>query len=255
MENRIAYDKEQVQKLDAEIAALPEGKLRCYANGDFYTWMWILGNNERKVIPKTERSFAGALARKGFLENNREKFLIDINALEKYLKVYKSIEKVNERFSKISNPEFCTLAGEYAADEDAKAWEAARYPKSCEYPENLIIKTIRGDLVRSKFEAMVANILFRMGLPYRYEQIHTFGKSSIATDFTILDPRTNEEVLLECYGMLERGSYRETYIRKHTTYVRNGKIPGINMLEFFETDTYKFDELTAERKLKDFFYG
>ena len=78
--------------------------------------------------------------------------------------------------------------GEIALSE----WEASEYNKSTDHPEHLIIPAPKGEMVRSKSEAMIAQVLFSHHIPYRYEEVHNIAGTNIATDFTILHPRTKE---------------------------------------------------------------
>lgn len=41
---------------------------------------------------------------------------------------------------------------------DTEKWESAPYDKSDKQPEHLCHKTVKGDMVRSKSEAIIANI-------------------------------------------------------------------------------------------------
>ena len=69
--------------------------------------------------------------------------------------------------------------------------------------EKLIHRTKRGEMVRSKSEVIIANMLDSLKLGYAYEQPFTGKDGSIRyTDFTIEDAESGRTVLLEHLGML-----------------------------------------------------
>ena len=64
--------------------------------------------------------------------------------------------------------------------------------------EGLIHRTARGELVRSKSEVIIANLLHALGITYAYEQPFTGQDGSVRyPDFTIEDAETGRRVFLE----------------------------------------------------------
>jgi hypothetical protein len=64
--------------------------------------------------------------------------------------------------------------------------------------EGLIHRTTRGELVRSKSEVIIANLLHTLGITYAYEQPFTGQDGSVRyPDFTIEDAETGRRVFLE----------------------------------------------------------
>ena len=77
------------------------------------------------------------------------------------------------------------------------SWEYAPYNKSTDYPEDLIVPAPKGEMMRSKSEASIAQVLYSHGIPYRYEEIHEIYGTDMATDFTIMHPKTGAIILWE----------------------------------------------------------
>ncbi|MEU1603105.1 ATP-dependent RecD-like DNA helicase [Micromonospora matsumotoense] len=98
------------------------------------------------------------------------------------------------------------------------------------YAEHLIHRTTRGDLVRSKSEVVIANLLHAAGLEYHYERplAGTAGSSVIHPDFTFVDA-AGEPVVWEHLGMLDRPGYRASWERRRHWYVANGFTLGENL--------------------------
>ena len=69
--------------------------------------------------------------------------------------------------------------------------------------EGLIHRTARGELVRSKSEVIVANMLDNLHIMYAYEQPSRADDGSVRyPDFTIDDAETGQRIYLEHLGML-----------------------------------------------------
>lgn len=90
----------------------------------------------------------------------------------------------------------------------------------------LVHRTARGELVRSKSEVIVADLLDGLGLPYAYEQPFTGPDGSVRyPDFTIDDAETGRRVLIEHLGMLDKPDYAERWERKLKWYRAAGVRP------------------------------
>ena len=123
--------------------------------------------------------------------------------------------------------------------------------------ENLIYHTTRGELVRSKSEKIIADLLDRLGIPYDYEKPF-IGKDSRTKypDFTIEDATSGQRIILEHLGMLSQTSYKERWNKKLEWYRSQGVIPkdeGENEETILMTTTEEDikDDSKIEKKLKD----
>ena len=91
------------------------------------------------------------------------------------------------------------------------------------YAEHLVHRTIRGELVRSKSELVIANFLHSIGLPYIYERElpGTVDNDRLRPDFSFIDD-AGDVILWEHLGMLDRPGYAEGWDWKRAWYARNG---------------------------------
>lgn len=98
------------------------------------------------------------------------------------------------------------------------------------YAEHLIHRALKGHMVRSKSELVIANILHNMKLEYQYEQKFYGPKTNdiFLPDFLFVDP-SGEPVIWEHLGMLIRDDYRESWERKKERYEKNGFREGKNL--------------------------
>ena len=92
--------------------------------------------------------------------------------------------------------------------------------------EYLIHKTERGELVRSKSELVIANMLHSRGVSYAYEQPVNFPNNQIRyPDFTVNDVHTGTVYYWEHNGMLSNARYRQGWERKKAEYRAMGILP------------------------------
>lgn len=89
--------------------------------------------------------------------------------------------------------------------------------------DRLIHRTERGELVRSKSELIIANMMRARGIDYEYEKPLTLGGGSPRwPDFTIRHPRQPQTVYWEHLGMLANEGYRRKWNEKLAWYRANG---------------------------------
>jgi len=117
-----------------------------------------------------------------------------------------------------------------------------------EVPE---IYSDRGERVRSKSEKMIADKLFQLGIPYKYEApliLEPIGR--VYPDFTILNKASRKEIYWEHLGMMDNPEYAEKAVRKINTYESNGKLLGRDVILTFETMRYPLDMRRVEEMLR-----
>ncbi len=90
---------------------------------------------------------------------------------------------------------------------------------------NLIYRTDRGELVRSKSEWIIADKLNTEGIDYQYEQPLMLGGVERLPDFTIVDDDSGVIWYWEHNGLLDNTEYRERWERKLAAYRDDGILP------------------------------
>ena len=92
--------------------------------------------------------------------------------------------------------------------------------------DGLIHRTTHGELVRSKSEVIVANLLHSLGLAYAYEQPFSGIDGTVRyPDFTIDDAESGRRVFLEHLGMLSEPAYKRRWLAKLDWYRNQGVLP------------------------------
>jgi hypothetical protein len=94
------------------------------------------------------------------------------------------------------------------------------------YPEKLIHRTLTGELVRSKSEVVVANVLTKLGIDYKYEEpVEVAPHDFRLPDFTI--SFKGKTWYWEHLGMLNLESYKKEWEQKKAWYKKHKLIEKI----------------------------
>lgn len=99
------------------------------------------------------------------------------------------------------------------------------------YEQSLIHRTLKGELVRSKSEVIIANMLYEAGIEYEYEKELDLGEDGIRIpDFTIEDAESGLCFYWEHCGMLSDAAYNKHWQEKQALYKKHGIIEGDNLI-------------------------
>ncbi|MBB2868617.1 UNVERIFIED_ORG: hypothetical protein GGI63_005261 [Rhizobium esperanzae] len=93
------------------------------------------------------------------------------------------------------------------------------------YEENLIHRTSRGEMVRSKSEVIIADHLASKSIEYAYEQALTIEGTTKYPDFTVEDAASGDVLYWEHCGMLHVPRYRRRWEEKLAWYRTVGILP------------------------------
>ena len=259
----VEYLHKLEQELTKSIAAdmrqlgkYPAGRLRCYRNGTRYNW-YVVENGESKPIYKKDAELAEELARKGVLLETIEINKRRLKAVKLCLKYYDT-SIPGERF-RSKSPEYRRLATAhinrhgYTADE--WAWMMEERPVQQRHPEDLNVPCELGYDVRSKSEADMVSALVRHHIVFRYEwPIKTDQYPYYCfPDFTVRHPLTDETIIIEHFGLMDRDRYIRDNANKLRDYFLLGYYPGKNLFFTYETLADKFTSYDAERFVKALF--
>ena len=284
IESEIMKEREELERILAEtkkrLRNTPEGYLRvANRNGKVQYYLKNDDKGDNKIndknddlstekhdyndkkngryIRKNERELAIRIAQRDYdklvLKNVEER----IKAIDSFLLKYKKTnlkeiyKKTNTYRRELINP--IMLSDE----EFVKRWQEVEYEGKAFSDDIQGIITERGEKVRSKSEKIIADKLYVLGIPYRYEYpIVLDGKIKVYPDFTILKMPEREEVYLEHFGMMDDPDYVEKVISKLSIYERNRIYIGINMFVTQETsknvlNTKALDELIRKLFLEE----
>ena len=123
---------------------------------------------------------------------------------------------------------------DFFIEDEFDAWEYAEYEKSTYMPEHLTQPTNKGENVRSKSESLIANKLFELAVPYRYEQVLHIGLEEFAPDFTVRCRRTGKTFYWEHFGLISNTKYMDKHWWKLQLYASAGIKPWDNLIVTYD---------------------
>lgn len=139
-------------------------------------------------------------------------------------------------------------------------WMSSEYKGLTFEKEAPLFLTDNKERVRSKSEVLIANLLNRLNIPYKYEcplslKIHgsPIPNYTIYPDFTLLDIKHRKEIYYEHFGMMDNANYAEKVVAKLATYQSNGIYVGKNLLVSYETQKQPLNSYVVEDLLRNFF--
>lgn len=139
---------------------------------------------------------------------------------------------------------------ELTDEEYVNQWLARPFVGKPISPDQQQFQTERGDIVRSKSEVLIANQLFHLGIPYRYEcpvNLKTFG--IVYPDFMLLNTKTRKEYIYEHLGMMDDPHYVENAMKKIRAYEQNGIYIGDKLIVTMETSVTPLNTKVLENML------
>ena len=226
---------EQIKRLENIIEKLPAGKLIRGENGKYQQWFRSDGH-VRTYISKKQKELIEKLAIKKYLSYQLEDCENEKRAIEFYLRHHREDVGKAEKFL-TEKSEYGELLSPYfkTKSKELQEWLQEPFERNPQYNDNLILKTISGNPVRSKSEVIIDTLLFINKIPFRYECALKLGRRTYYPDFTIKHPKTGKIYYWEHFGMMDDEEYIKKAYSKLQVYALNGIIPSINLIMTFET--------------------
>lgn len=231
--------KEIIRESRKRLQNVPQGHLRIAKKKNRLEYYYINEDEKNmsgRYLKKSEEYLA-----KRIVQRDYDTYIIKyaterIKVIDKFLENYEKT-RLNNVLSKMNSYRKKLVEQAIISDEEfVKQWQETKYVKK-EFEDDLQeIITEKGEYVRSKSEKIIADKLYMLGIPYRYEcPILLDGNIKIYPDFTILKMPERKEVYLEHFGMLDDPNYVNNTIFKLNTYERNGIYLGVNLFVTYET--------------------
>lgn len=236
---------------------VPDGFLHIagkYGNNSKYYQRHSGSNAKNIYIKKKDIDLVRKLAQKDYDIKVLEAVREELKVLNKFLKKYSELD-IHEIYNNL-HPERKKLITPILESDEMflDRWQSCKYEPSDYKEENLVYSTLNNEMVRSKSECLIANLLLHKGIPYHYEKPLTLSNGKIVfPDFTLLDIRHRKELYLEHLGMMDKPEYVERNIRKLQDYERSGIFIGKNLLLTYETEKTPLDLNLVDKMLDSYF--
>ena len=168
LEQMLTLTNDKIKKIEKQLHNYPTGRIQCFDNGKYTKW-YHLENGSRKYIPKSDINFARTLSYKQYLVSSLQDLYVDQKALMKALKCYNNYDSKENEFLENENYAEILKHIETTSTDDLEAWSREEYPRNTFNPSGLKHQSISGNILRSKSEMIIDQLLFINGIPYRYE--------------------------------------------------------------------------------------
>lgn len=260
LQEAIEQNQEEITRIIKEreksLESAPEGRLRISRRKKGVQFYQIKEKNMRhgKYLKKEDANIAVALAQKSYDEQA-------VVLLKKILKEMKGVEtknlfvQVDQLYSKLSIERRKLVTPVRLSDSRyVELWESEEYKGlSFREEDNSDFYTDKGERVRSKSEILIANQLFKHGVPYRYEYpLKLYGGKIVYPDFMVLNVRTRKEYYWEHIGLLDYPDYRENVMHKLEDYAESGYFPGERLIITAETTRHPLKMRMIEMLIKKY---
>lgn len=223
MENIERLDK-WINDIEAKLKKYPQGEIFVARNGKGFKWYY------RETEDSERRAISFYLRHHQKRPWKSERLLADNPGYQELL--LPAYRPVSERLAE---------------------WAKEPYQKCEKEPEKLTVRIPDGSFVRSKSEALIAMILFKYRIPFRYECALHLGDITYFPDFTIRHPKTGEVFYFEHFGLMDKKSYVLKTNRKLENYNLHGIIQSKNLITTYETKDRPLDVEYVEMLVKYYF--
>ena len=255
LEREMQEEQVLIQKKQKALEQAPKGRLVATKNGNQRTEYRHAIDGARVYLSAGEADKISALAQKrydaSFLKVLEHNYSCKENAA-KWLSRQWSYDSAGSHASEALK--FTWSSYEEELETAKREWQEKPFYALEFHEEEKTVETKRGELVRSKSEKIIADLLYDLGLAYKYEKRLYVHDRCYYPDFTIYDPVHDRELLLEHFGGMDDGEYAKNMVVKINDYERAGYEVGKTFFYTLETRTVHANMRRLERELRDYFF-
>lgn len=254
LSQQLTYQKQLYKKITAELLKYPPGNIVCYNHNNSMQYRLRKNSKEKNgsYISKKDQKTIQRFLQKKYYTKSASLLESKIKLIEQFINQASNLQNELQNIyslQPIENKKFISPI-DMSASDFIKSWIDIPYtpkPISQELP---CFKTNNGELVRSKSELNIANLLLKYNIPYKYECPLILGGTTIHPDFTILDVNNRREIYWEHRGMMDHIDYARHSISRIKTYEKNNLFIGEQVIVTEETSTLPLDTENIERIIR-----
>ena len=234
--------KNQLLKLKEEkeksLLRAPKGLLRVNCQGGRIQYYRRENASDANgvYLRKKDRDLVRRLAQKEYDQKVLRAVEKELGAIERYLAGY-PVTGVEEVYEKLHLERQKLVVPVWEPEEQyVRRWEAFVYEGKAFEEDAPEFYTVKNERVRSKSEWIIADLLNREGVPYRYEcPLDLKGMGRVYPDFMVLNVKERKDFYWEHLGMMDDVAYVEKALQKIAMYEQNGIYPGGGLILTYET--------------------
>lgn len=193
-------------------------------------------------IRKDRKELAARLAQKDYDQKLLKAARLEMNAIDTFLHGFPEIA-AEQVFLKLNDARKELVIPAVEPDEVyARRWQDMPFRGKLFNDNTPGFVTDNGERARSKSEKIIADLLTKAGVPYRYEcPLELKGAGIIYPDFTVLNVRLRKVMYWEHQGMMGDEEYAGKAIHRTAAYQENGIFPGDHLILTSETKNRPID--------------
>ena len=206
-----------------------------------------------KYVKTKNLSNAKQIATYDYLTHTLKLIDDELKQLDRTLKAL-SKDSPEEYYKKLSTARQKLIVPIRLTDEQfVEQWLAEPFEAGVFDSSEVEYYTNKNERVRSKSEIMIANALERHNVPYKYEcPLYLDGLGLIHPDFTTLNVKRRKIYYWEHLGKMDDTDYSRKNVYRINTYIKNGIMPGENLILTMETSTLPLDSRIIDRFIEQF---
>ena len=253
LEERMRLLNETISKLQMRLCGdVPEGRVRLDSSSGVPRLYIVDGSSgpNGTYADKKDRDAAIKIIQRRFDDQSLKAAVKEREQLAKLMKT-NTFESVYDKSSE--GRKTFILPAHITDERFIQDW----YDKGMETkgvdPDAPRIFSNRGEQVRSKSEKIIADKLYELGIPYKYENpLMLNGKYLIHPDFKALNVRLRRQYYLEHLGKMDDIDYVRKNIKRIELYEQAGIYPGDRLILLHETNARPLDTRVAEKIIRKF---
>lgn len=252
---RVAVLEDAIRAVDQSLRGAPTGKIRAtYHNGR--TKYYIRKDTSDyigKYVRREDLPLAAAIAQRDYdaaLRNIADRELAAIRELQQTW----AEGTVEELYDKLTPARRSLVVPRFISDEEfVRQWLAEPYQRPGFKEGAPEFYSTKGLRVRSKSEALLADMYDSLGIPMKYECPLTLWNGRVMhPDFTLLNVPERMVFIQEHFGLVDDPAYMNQVVRKINDLQLSGWYPGVNMIMTFETKDSPLDMRLARDLIRRF---
>ena len=252
---RTKYLSELITSKKNALERVPQGSLRANPHGKTYQYFHRTDNTDSngKYLKTNERELAASLAQKEYDTKVLKSAEKEKSILCRLENIYQKKETPEDLFEKqAAGKQPLIIPVQIPDGKYIDLWKSEPY-RGLEFRDSpALFFSDNGEQMRSKSEVIIANLLKRYHVPYKYECPLLLDGKTVYPDFTLLNVSKRKEIYWEHLGLLDDPDYHEKALLKITRYELNGYYPGEKLILSFETQKLPLNMKLVERLITKF---
>lgn len=221
------------------------------SNGCNQYYLYDKEKSKKKYVSTKQFKIAKKIAQRDYEKIVNKKLNVLHGRLKRFLSGY-DIDDIGKVYEKM-HPARKELLVPFVEPDEAfiQRWLEENPDHQNNYYGEGKIATSDGGYVRSKSERIIADLLDKYHVPYRYEpRLELAGRHIVYPDFMVLNVRKRKTIYWEHLGLLSEFDYAKKNFSKINDYEEGGIMLGQSLIITMETGDAPINTKLVEDKIK-----